>query len=73
MILTAEQREKVEQNIRLVQKVINDKVHGPYQLGMHYQCWLTSWYQQNANQPAQKQGQYSENHKEPDSSSVQMF
>ena len=30
MILTAEQREKVEQNIRLVQKVINDKVHGPY-------------------------------------------
>ena len=32
MILTAEQREKVEQNIRLVQKVINDKVHGPYQL-----------------------------------------
>ena len=40
---------------------------------MHYQCWLTSWYQQNANQPAQKQGQYSENHKEPDSSSVQMF
>lgn len=24
MILTAEQREKVEQNIRLVQKVIND-------------------------------------------------
>lgn len=25
---------------------------------MHYQCWLTSWYQQNANQPAQKQGQY---------------
>lgn len=40
---------------------------------MHYHCWLTSWYQQNANQPAQKQGQYSENHKEPDSSSVQMF
>ena len=30
---------------------------------MHYQCWLTSWYQQNANQPAQKQGQYSENTK----------
>ena len=27
MILTAEQREKVEQNIRLVQKVINDTVH----------------------------------------------
>ena len=40
---------------------------------MHYHCWLTSWYQQNANQPARKQGQYSENHKEPDSSSVQMF
>lgn len=30
---------------------------------MHYQCWLTSWYQENANQPAQKQGQYSENQK----------
>lgn len=40
---------------------------------MHYQCWLASWYQQNLSQPAQKQGQYSENHKEPDSSSVQMF
>ena len=40
---------------------------------MHYQCWLTSRYQQNSNQPAQKQGQYSENQKEPDSSSVQMF
>jgi len=35
MILTVEQREKVEQNIRLVQKVINDKVHGPYQLGIY--------------------------------------
>lgn len=33
MTLTAEQQKKVEQNIRLVQKVINDKVHGPYQLG----------------------------------------
>ena len=40
---------------------------------MHYQCWLTSWYQQNANQPVQKQGQYSESHKEPDNSPVQMF
>ena len=40
---------------------------------MHYQCWLTSWYQQNANQPAQKQGQYSKSHTEPDNSSVQMF
>ena len=35
MILTAEQREKVQQNIRLVRKVINDKVHGPYQLGIY--------------------------------------
>ena len=35
MILTAEQREKVEQNIRLVRKVINDKVHGLYQLGIY--------------------------------------
>lgn len=35
MILTAEQREKVEQNIRLIRKVINDKVHGPYQLGIY--------------------------------------
>lgn len=34
MTLTAEQQKKVEQNIRLVQKVINDKVHGPYQLGI---------------------------------------
>lgn len=46
---------------------------GEFGRWMHYHCWLTSWYQQNANQPAQKQGQYSENHKEPDSSSVQMF
>lgn len=35
MNLTAEQQKKVEQNIRLVQKVINDKVHGPYQLGIY--------------------------------------
>lgn len=35
MTLTAEQQKKVEQNIRLVQKVINDKVHGPYQLGFY--------------------------------------
>ena len=35
MILTAEQREKVQKNIRLVRKVINDKVHGPYQLGIY--------------------------------------
>ena len=38
MILTAEQQRKVEQNIRLVQKVINDKVHGPYQLGIYTYC-----------------------------------
>lgn len=35
MTLTAEQQKKVEQNIRLVQKVINDKVHGSYQLGIY--------------------------------------
>lgn len=35
MTLTAEQQKKVEQNIRLVQRVINDKVHGPYQLGIY--------------------------------------
>lgn len=35
MNLTAEQQKKVEQNIRLIQKVINDKVHGPYQLGIY--------------------------------------
>lgn len=35
MILTAEQQKKVEQNIRLVQKVINDKIHGTYQLGIY--------------------------------------
>ena len=29
MTLTAEQQKKVEQNIRLVRKVINDKIHGP--------------------------------------------
>ena len=35
MTLTAEQQKKVERNIRLVQKVISDKVHGPYQLGIY--------------------------------------
>ena len=35
MTLTAEQQKKVEQNIRLVRKVINDKIHGPYQLGIY--------------------------------------
>ena len=34
MTLTAEQQEKVTQNIRLIRKVINDKVHGSY-LGMY--------------------------------------
>lgn len=36
MTLTAEQQKKVEENIRLVRKVINDKIHGPYQLGDLY-------------------------------------
>ena len=36
MTLTAEQQKKVEQNIRLVRKVINDKIHGPYQLGRYF-------------------------------------
>lgn len=35
MTLTAEQQKKVEQNIRLVQKVINDKIRGTYQLGIY--------------------------------------
>ena len=62
---------KTESTVLLEQIRTIDKARlGEY---IHYQCWLTSWYQQNANQPAQKQGQYSENHKEPDSSSVQMF
>lgn len=34
-MLNAEQRRKVEENIGLVKKVISDKVHGPYQLGMY--------------------------------------
>lgn len=62
---------KTESTVLLEQIRTIDKARlGEY---IHYQCWLTSWYQQNANQLAQKQGQYSENHKEPDSSSVQMF
>ena len=62
---------KTESTVLLEQIRTIDKARlGEY---IHYQCWLTSWYQENANQPAQKQGQYSENHKEPDSSSVQMF
>lgn len=35
MRLTEEQQRKVSENIRLVQKVINDKVHGPVQLGIY--------------------------------------
>ena len=35
MKLNAEQQKKVEDNLGLVNKVINDKVHGPYYLGMY--------------------------------------
>lgn len=35
MKLTAEQQIKVSENIRLVQKVINDKIHGSGQLGIY--------------------------------------
>ena len=35
MKLTREQQRKVEENLGLVHKVINDKVHGPYQLGIY--------------------------------------
>ena len=35
MTLTAEQQKKVDQIIRLILKVINDKIHGPYQLGIY--------------------------------------
>ena len=53
---------KTESTVLLEQIRTIDKARlGEY---IHYQCWLTSWYQQNANQPAQKQGQYSENHKD---------
>ena len=34
-MLNAGQKRKVEENIGLVHKVISDKVHGPYQLGMY--------------------------------------
>ena len=62
---------KIESTVLLEQIRTIDKARlGEY---IHYQCWLTSWYQQNANQPAQKQGQYSKSHTEPDNSSVQMF
>ena len=35
MKLTLEQQKIVEDNLGLVSKVISDKVHGPYQLGMY--------------------------------------
>lgn len=35
MILTAEEQKKVEENIGLVGRVIQDKVHGPYQFGIY--------------------------------------
>lgn len=35
MKLNAEQQRKVEENLGLVHKVINDKVHGPYYLGIY--------------------------------------
>ena len=35
MKLNEEMQRKVEENLGLVHKVINDKVHGPYQLGIY--------------------------------------
>ena len=35
MKLSEENQRKVEENLGLVHKVINDKVHGPYQLGIY--------------------------------------
>lgn len=35
MTLTLEQQKKVEENMGLVGKVIQDKVHGPYQFGIY--------------------------------------
>lgn len=35
MKLNEEYQKKVEENLGLVHKVINDKVHGPYQLGIY--------------------------------------
>ena len=35
MKLSEERPQKVEENLGLVHKVINDKVHGPYQLGIY--------------------------------------
>lgn len=37
MKLSEEMQRKVEENLGLVHKVINDKVHGPYQLGIYSQ------------------------------------
>ena len=35
MKLSEENQRKVEKNLGLVHKVINDRVHGPYQLGIY--------------------------------------
>ena len=35
MKLNAEAQRKVEENLGLINKVINDKVHGPYQMGIY--------------------------------------
>lgn len=37
MMLTAEQQKRVEENMGLVGRVIQDKVHGPYQFGVYSQ------------------------------------
>ena len=34
MKLNAEAQRKVEENLGLINKVINDKVHGPYHMGI---------------------------------------
>lgn len=35
MKLNAEAQRKVEENLGLINKVINDKVHGPYHMGIY--------------------------------------
>ena len=35
MKLNEEMQKKVEENLGLIHKVINDKVHGPYQMGIY--------------------------------------
>lgn len=35
MKLSEERQKKVEENLGLINKVINDKVHGPYQMGIY--------------------------------------